>query len=382
MFKGLASRLGMLCLVIMLLSPAPGSAAQPAVDMIYVEAGTFSMGSTTAEFNEAVRLCQQAKVEDCAGYFEDELPAHQVYTDAFYIDMYEVTNADYAACVAAGVCDPPYDFSAYGYPSYYTNLAFSNFPVIHVTWFDAVDYCTWRGKRLPPEAEWEKAARWNPLTGTVTVWPWGSSIDGTRLNLCDESCDFSGRYPVDDGYANIAPVGSYPNGASHVGAYDMAGNVWEWVADYYDADYYAYSPLNNPTGPTTGTSRIRRGGAYNNPAAFTRSANRKDEDPYTHDSQLGIRCALSADTGTSGGGGTLRIGGQATVHVINDTLSLRTGPGTSYAEIERLPNGTIVSILDGPQAGGAYTWWYIRAPSGNQGWAVEYADNIQTLIPR
>ncbi|MBN1680514.1 MAG: formylglycine-generating enzyme family protein [Anaerolineae bacterium] len=389
--------IGMLLVVILGAATAPGWAAAPAPpdmarqasgdtsNMVLVPADYFLMGSTTADFNEAIRLCDVAGVSDCPGYFNDELPARQVYTDAYYIDMYPVTNAEYVQCVAAGACNPPRDFSAYTYPSYYNNPSFSMYPVVHVNWYDANAYCAWRGKRLLTEAEWEKAAHWNPVTNQTTLWPWGDSVEGDRLNLCDQNCSFSGRYPVNDGYADIAPVGSYPNGMSPVGAYDMAGNVWQWVADYYDEDYYTYGSTTNPQGPTTGTERVRRGGAFNNPATFTRSANRTKDDPNTHDHTLGIRCGMDAagippglpDTGPT----ALYIGGRATVHVINDTLSVRTGPNVAFTEVERLANGTLVTIEDGPVAGGGYTWWYIRAPSGNRGWAVDYADGIVTLIP-
>lgn len=389
-------------------TPLPDAAGQAGVgDMAYVPAGYFLMGSSVAEFNEAVRLCQVAGVADCAKYFTDELPQVQVYTDAFYIDLFETTNAEYAACVAAGVCTPPYDFSAYSYPFYYNNPAFANYPVIHVDWFDADTYCRWRGKRLLTEAEWEKAARWNPDTGLVTMWPFGNTIRDFQANLCDQTCGFSGRYPVNDGYADIAPVGSYPAGASPVGAYDMAGNVWEWVADYYDAAYYSYGEVMNPLGPTMGSLCIRRGGAFNNPAAFTRSANRKEDAPTTQDHQLGIRCGMSedgvidggvidggavdggvidgggaVDSGVVTGGSTvLTVGSMAMVNVVNDTLALRTGPGVSYTRLEGLMAGVIVTIIDGPSYGNGYTWWYVAAPSGNMGWVVDYADGIATLIP-
>jgi formylglycine-generating enzyme required for sulfatase activity len=390
MFKRIT--IGSLAALMMVAGLIPAAAQVPGsgdtTNMVLVPAGYFMMGTTAAEFNEAVRLCQVAGVADCPGYFEDELPARQVYTDAFYVDMFETTNAEYAQCVAAGVCSPPRAFSAYSYPSYYNNPAFSRYPVIHVTWYDADTYCRWRGKRLLTEAEWEKAARWDPVTEMVTVWPWGNQIDdGTRLNLCDQECAFSGRYPVNDRYADIAPVGTYPRGASHVGAYNMAGNVWEWVADYYDAAYYVYGATTNPAGPPTGTYRIRRGGAFNNPAAFTRSANRKEDLATVEDHQLGIRCGMDAGAPPAAGqpanppSGSLYIGGQAFVNVVNDTLALRTGPNTTFAKIEELADGTRVTIIDGPQYGGGYTWWYLRAPSGNMGWAVDYADGIVTLIP-
>ncbi|NDJ78587.1 MAG: SUMF1/EgtB/PvdO family nonheme iron enzyme [Chloroflexi bacterium] len=383
MLKRLIVLMALVMVVITVLAPAPVpvQAVRPPVqaNMVYVPDGYFRMGTTMPEYNEALRLCDQAGVSNCSQYFNDELPDRLVYTDAFYIDVYETTNAEYAQCVAAGVCRTPREFSAYSYPSYYGNPLYDNYPVVHVSWYDAQTYCQWRGARLLTEAEWEKAARWNPVNGDVTVWPWGDHIDsGSRLNLCDELCAFSGRYPVRDGYTDIAPVGSYPSGASPVGAYDMSGNVWEWVADFYDEGYYSYGSSTNPLGPYSAQEVVRRGGSFNNPAPFTRSANRAGDDPNTQEHRIGIRCGSSVSAVPYA---TLTIGGQALVNVIDDTLALRSSPGVGYYRLEDLPAGTVVTLLDGPRYADGYTWWQVRAPSGNIGWCVESADGVQTLMP-
>jgi formylglycine-generating enzyme required for sulfatase activity len=370
------------CLALVALPP-PVQSDYARSNVVLVPAGTFTMGSTPTELANAVQWCQADGVTDCAQYFADEQPAHAVYTDPFYIDIYPTTNAEYAECVAVGVCDPPHDLSAYDIPSYYGNPAYANCPVVHVNWFDADTYCRWRNKRLLTEAEWEKAARFDPLSNTVSLWPWGDFVDSTRLNLCDESCAVGGTGGINDGYTTLSPVGAFPQGQSYVGAYDMAGNVWQWVADYYDAGYYAVSPSDNPTGPATGTERVKRGGGWNNPLAFTRSANRKEVSPSAHDHALGIRCGSDADdVGVSPGvEQILVVGGQAVVQVIGDTLALRTGPDLSYLQIGSLYAGTTVQIVDGPRGGSGYLWWYVRTPTGEAGWAVEEADGIQTLVP-
>jgi formylglycine-generating enzyme required for sulfatase activity len=241
-------------------------------EMVSIPAGEFLMGSSARD--------SQAD--------SDEKPQHTVYLDAFWIDKYEVTNAQYKKCVDAGKCSRPSDTSSSTRTSYYGNVSFDDYPVIYVSWNDAKAYCEWAGKRLPTEAEWEKAAR-----GTdERVYPWGSTLDGTRLNFCDKNCPYNWKdSTADDGYADTAPVGSYPRGASSCGALDMAGNVWEWVADWYGANYYSSSPRNNPKGPSSGQYKVLRGGAWNYYRSSARAANRDYDYPDYRNYNVGYRCA-------------------------------------------------------------------------------------------
>ena len=149
--------------------------------MVYVPAGEFEMGSEAEEGLAACReLYEPFSYRECErSWFEEEEPPHNVYLDAFWIDQTEVTNAQYQACVADGDCDLPEETSSYTHDDYYGNSQYDEYPVIHVSWYDAQDYCEWAGRRLPTEAEWEKAARGeNGLT-----YPWGNTFDGDHLSI-------------------------------------------------------------------------------------------------------------------------------------------------------------------------------------------------------
>lgn len=251
--------------------------------LVYIPAGTFWMGSP--------RNDPYAK--------PDEVPQHRPVLSAYWVDRTEVTNAMYAGCVGAGACAaPPTQFSDFSPHAYYGDAAYADYPVVDVDWNQAQAYCTWAGGRLPTEAEWEKAAR--GLDARRFPWEWIGVPVPDKLNFCDVSCAFDfGLTQVSDGYAETAPVGSYPKGASPYGALDMAGNVWQWVSDWYSATYYAMSPATDPTGSDTGTLRVIRGGSwldgpYGGVLIHARSANRFAQDPSTAKSDIGFRCALPA----------------------------------------------------------------------------------------
>jgi formylglycine-generating enzyme required for sulfatase activity len=228
--------------------------------MLYVPEGSFEMGSNDGS--------------------DDEKPIHSVYLDAYWMDMTEVTNAMYAKCVNAGDCDPPQSTSSYTHSSYYGNSQYDDYPVIYVNWNQASAYCEWAGARLPTEAEWEKAAR-----GTDgRTYPWGEGIDCNLANYYDGS-----KYCVGD----TSKVGSYHNGISPYGLFDMAGNVWEWVADWYNSTYYSSSPSSNPLGPSSGDYRALRGGSWVSSGDSARSAFRRGYSPSNTYDLLGFRCSRS-----------------------------------------------------------------------------------------
>lgn len=226
------------------------------IPMIYVPTGEFMRGF--------------------AGGFPDERFEQRVTLDQFYIDRYEVTNRQYAECVQAGRCALPRLPRSVNFANYYASSEYGNYPVIWVTWNDAVDYCSFRGKRLPTEAEWEKAGR----GAQGNLYPWGNEEPTNQANF---------NYAAQD----VAPVGAFAGDVSSFGVYDLAGNVREWVSDWYQWDYYATAPQSNPTGPGVGVTKVLRGGSWNDIAIYIRATSRKNFLPESFDSNLGFRCASS-----------------------------------------------------------------------------------------
>jgi formylglycine-generating enzyme required for sulfatase activity len=282
---------------------APTIRGQDGAEMVLVPAGEFVMGSAPEEITDLLQRQPKAK----GALLKDETPRHRVFLDAFYLDTYEVSNARFQQFVQAtgyrtqaerqgggkvrtGVKTwaqvPDASWRApTGQGSGIAGL--EAHPVVQVSWHDANAYCTWAGKRLPTEAEWEKAAR-----GTDgRPYPWGDQADGSRVNFCDRNCPFEWQdAAVDDGHGATAPVGSYEGGKSPYGAYDLAGNVWEWVADRYNARYYQRSPARNPQGPASGAQVGVRGGSWLYNALAFRTTVRSGLPPDQRNNNIGLRC--------------------------------------------------------------------------------------------
>jgi formylglycine-generating enzyme required for sulfatase activity len=228
--------------------------------MVYIPGGEFLMGAAESD--------TQAD--------SDETPQHAVHLEGFWIDQTEVTNRQYAQCAVAGVCKTPYSLTSYTRTTYFNTEAYAGYPVIYVSWYDAMAYCEWAGRRLPLEAEWEKAARGQD----GRTYPWGEQVDCELTN-------YSGCM------GDTTAVGSYLEGASPYGVLDMAGNVWEWVFDRYSGGYYQNSPLDYPTGPKSGAYRVIRGGSWNDDIGFLRTSSRYWYFPDNARVSVGFRCATS-----------------------------------------------------------------------------------------
>jgi formylglycine-generating enzyme required for sulfatase activity len=254
--------------------------------MALIPAGPFIMGSTNAEVEAAFAACQKI-ISNCPKeLFERELPRHTVYLADYYIDKYEITNADYAACVKDKKCTLPQNTGSYIRGKYYDDPDFAKYPVIYIDWTQAKEYCVFAGKRLPTEAEWEKAAR--GLDGRI--YSWGNEFDGTKLNFCDKNCTLPwADEAVDDGYGNIAPSGSYELGKSSYGVYDMAGNVWEWTSSEYRN--YPYQADDGRENLFSNNDKVFRGGAVSSFGLNVRAAFRNLDNPTYNNLTVGFRCA-------------------------------------------------------------------------------------------
>lgn len=211
----------------------------------------------------------------------------EFYLDDFYIDQTEVSNEQYRLCVEAGECEEPED------DEYYGDSQFNKYPVVYVSWSEAQDYCQWAGRELPTDTQWEKAAQ-----GTdQRIYPWGDTFDGELLNFCDTNCENYWRDENwNDGNVQLAPVGSYKGGASPYGVLDMAGNVSEWVADWYSGlgeEAADYMIIENPTGPNSGEYKIIRGGSWYHSSEDTQLTKQNYISPQHTSNSIGFRCAVS-----------------------------------------------------------------------------------------
>lgn len=332
-----------LYLCLLLLTEA---AAGTPIDMVYVSGGYSMMGAELGDLNAGTN----AK------------PIHLIWVDPFYIDTHEVTNADYAVCVNAGACNEPESPQSMTRPNYYTNPMYANFPVVNVTWQDAVDYCAFVEKRLPSEAEWERAARG---IEDNRRYPWGNGTPKAyNMNIS--------LVPGDTERVNI-----YVSGYSPFGAADMMGNAAEWVADWYDASWYETYERENPQGPSTGEERVVRGGSFETPLTELHITNRTGMSPYSYSNTVGFRCALgireSVQYNPSLDDGSADEIEFAYIKAGNENgIFLLEQPGSGYgtALICVVPNGAVVEILAGPVNINYSDWYQIETQNGETGWTI------------
>jgi formylglycine-generating enzyme required for sulfatase activity len=238
---------------VMVTPPLPEEATgRDGASMVLVPAGEFIMGSDKGD--------------------DDEKPVHRVHLDSFYIDKFEVTNGKFAKFIDAIKGEPPWGFDDKDTP-----VAHADQPVRWVTWLDATAYCQWTGKRLPTEAEWEKAAR----SADGRLYPWGDEPPTLAHAVFGQK----------EGSESLPPFSTRDKGKSPYGAQDMAGSLYEWVADWYDDEYYAKTPSQNPRGPSEGTQKVQRGGSYTNNPYRLRATFRTKDNPTEAHPNVGFRCA-------------------------------------------------------------------------------------------
>jgi sulfatase modifying factor 1 len=223
--------------------------------MALVPAGEFTMGSEDGD--------------------DDEQPVHRVFLDSFYMDAFEVTNGRFAKFVTAIQSEPPW-----GFADQETPVVQAEQPVRWVNWLEATGYCLWAGKRLPTEAEWEKAARGSE----GRVYPWGNEPPTPAHAV----------FGLKEGIETVSPIGNRDKGKSPYGVHDLAGNLYEWVSDWYDETVYTTQSTINPRGPVEGTVKVQRGGSYLNGPYRLRAAFRTKGDPTEHAPNVGFRCAQDA----------------------------------------------------------------------------------------
>lgn len=293
------------------LTPTPGigttKTGSDGATMLFVPAGEFILGGTGASLDRILETYPGLDwlVTKTKKISTDTEPGRTIYLDGYWIDQTEVTISQYKNCVQSGKCKEVAPQSGHNFDEYmpkYNDPNYENFPVTYVNWEMASTYCSWAGRRLPTEAEWEKAARGSD----GNLFPWGNDFPTyEHINNQPLGCEdnpftmpgFTAPNCVSDlPTGEVVDVGRYPKGASPYGALDMGGNVSEWVADWYSAEYYANSPDSNPQGPDIGKAHVVRGGNYTSvfddgELFITLRGSQEDGQKFAFWSGRGFRCA-------------------------------------------------------------------------------------------
>jgi formylglycine-generating enzyme required for sulfatase activity len=268
--------------------------------MYFIPGGFFEMGAEASGlFEECTNFTDGCQEE----WFAPSEPAHMVLLAPYFLDLHEVTNEAYVTFLNDIFTT---EVSCLGQPcvvhdesqvsreenTFFVAAEFSNYPVAGVTWYGAAAYCEWRSARLPTEAEWEKAAGWDDQAATKRRYPWGEVFDGELVNFCDVNCEApQSNSDFDDGQAAAGPIMSYERGRSPSGGYDLGGNVWEWVSDWFDAEFFTEAIYTNPIGPETGEAKVVRGGSWFDTGNFMATTIRFPSPPDNADKTIGFRCA-------------------------------------------------------------------------------------------
>lgn len=278
-------------------TPYPDIVEVPGGSMKLINGGFFQMGADADSLKDECDRFREGCEPD---WFTASEPVHTVLLGRYYIDIHEVTNETYAIflnesgtdCNEKPCLDPEQNQLVLTGPTYSAEADTALLPVVGITWYGAAAFCEWRGGRLPTEAEWERAAAWDEINSQSRRYPWGDEFDGSLVNFCDETCEQQqANADYNDGFAEAAPVASFADGQSPAGLSNMAGNVWEWVADWYSPNYYAQSPESDPKGPEVGDQKTVRGGSWYDTGNFTASAIRFPSPPDNADRTIGFRCA-------------------------------------------------------------------------------------------
>ena len=336
------------------ITPSVFAAGTP-LDMVFIPSGYSMMG---AEYGDLFAA-------------SNTKPYHLVYLDGFYMDVHEVTNADYAVCVSAGKCKQPESVESKTRSDYYTNPTYASFPVVNVTWQEAADYCAFVEKRLPTEAEWERAARGKEDNRR---YPWGSGTPRTyNMNIS--------LIPGDTERVNI-----YAQGLSPYGVADAMGNVSEWTSDWYDASWYETKEQDNPQGPQNGYEKVVRGDSFETGIPELHIASRFGMSPESYSYAVGFRCAMGIRERV--GYETLAQDTEeyepefAYIKAGNENgIFLLSEPGSGYDSplVGVIPNGAVVEIVAGPVSINYSEWYQLRTQKGESGWtlasAIVFADD-------